>query len=42
MPFEVTPFILYLTREAPGTSLAPPADAPAPEQNHFVLVPAKP
>jgi len=46
MPFEVTPFVLYLTRETPAASsapgavpAAPQADANVPSPNHFVLVP---
>jgi hypothetical protein len=46
MPFEVTPFILYLTRETAGTSQVPgavsapsQADAAPQQPGHFVLVP---
>ena len=49
MPFEVTPFMLYLTRETTATSEAPgafpaatPADATAAQPGHFVLIPTKP
>jgi hypothetical protein len=50
MPFEVTPFMLYLTRktantssQSPGTvSPAPQADATAQQPAHFVLIPTKP
>jgi hypothetical protein len=50
MPFEITPFMLYLTRETSGTSSdtpgpaspAPQADATGAPQGHFVLVPTKP
>jgi hypothetical protein len=48
MPFEITPFMLYLTRETSGSSSdtpaaaspVPQADATAAPQGHFVLVPA--
>jgi hypothetical protein len=47
MPFEVTPFMLYLTRETSGTSSDTPGavapashgDTSAPQGDHFVLVP---
>jgi hypothetical protein len=53
MPFEITPFVLYLTRQTSGTPSETPAGAvsPAPasqavpnaaQPGSFVLVPAKP
>jgi hypothetical protein len=54
MPFEITPFMLYLTRETSGTPSEAPAGAvsPAPASQaapnatqpgaSFVLVPVKP
>jgi hypothetical protein len=48
MPFEVTPFMLYLTREAPGTSQGPSSAYPtanagpaAAAPSQFVLIPTK-